>query len=157
MLQEAKMDIIDMKLINRLQEGLPLEKDPYNLIGQNLGIERAEVLHRIKNLLREGYIRRLGGIFEARAMGYTSVLIGAHVPEDIFQEAALYINTFKGVTHNYRRSGFINMWFTFSVRSEEEKALFLKYLQEKFSLDNLWEFPNLRNFKLRVFFDMEGR
>jgi DNA-binding Lrp family transcriptional regulator len=151
------MDAIDRNLINSLQEGLPLAKDPYQITGQSLGIERAEVLERIKNLLEAGYIRRLGGIFETSAMGYTSILIGAHVPENIFPETARYINSFSGVTHNYRRTGFLNMWFTFSCQRKEEKAILLKNLQEKFALAVFREFPNLHNFKLRVFFDMTGR
>lgn len=151
------MDAIDRKLINSLQEGLPLEKDPYQIIGQSLGIERTEVAERIKNLLKAGYIRRLGGIFETSAMGYASILIGAHVPENIFPETARYINSFSGVTHNYRRSGALNMWFTFSYRREEEKTSFLKNLQEKFALADFREFPKRRNFKLRVFFDLAGR
>lgn len=152
-----KVDLIDMKLMNRLQEGLPLEKDPYHIIAVNLGIGKSEVLLRIKELISAGYIRRLGGAFDPKTMGYTSILIGANVPEAVFQKVVQYINTVKGVTHNYRRSGFLNMWFTLSVKNLEEKELFLKSLQEDFLITDIFEFPNKRNFKLHVFFDMEDK
>ena len=151
------MDSIDRKLLNTLQEGLPLKKDPYGIIADELGIDHSEVLDRIKALISAGYIRRLGGTFNTRAMGYESVLVGAHVPETIFHEVALHINAFSGVTHNYRRSSFLNMWFSLSILKEEEKPLLLNSLKEKFALTDVFEFPNLKSFKLRVFFDMESR
>jgi len=151
------MDRIDMKLVNRLQEGLPLEQDPYGALGKDLGLDRSQVLGRIAALMDAGYIRRLGGTFDSNKMGYTSILIGAQVPESVFEEAAGYINAFQGVTHNYRRSGVLNMWFTLCTQHTAEKADFIHDLRDRFGITELYEFPNLRNFKLHVFFDMEGR
>lgn len=151
------MDTIDRKLINRLQEGLPLEPDPYRLMGNDLGLDRKEVARRVRTLTEAGYIRRLGGTFDSRKMGYASVLIGARVPEDVFSDVADHINAFPGVTHNYRRTGQLNLWFTLCTASATERIQFLNDLKERFGLTELYEFPNLRNFKLQVFFDMEER
>lgn len=151
------MDALDMKLVNRLQEGLPLEEDPYRQIGEELGISRSDVLDRIKTLMHEGYIRRLGGTFDSRKMGYSSILIGARVPENVFEAVARYVNACKGVTHNYRRSGTLNMWFTLCTKEPADKADFLNHLETHFGITELYEFPNMKNFKLHVFFDMKGR
>lgn len=151
------MDAIDRKLINRLQEGLPIEKDPYKIISLELGIDGEELLSRIEVLKNTGYIRRIGGIFDNRAMGYTSVLVGAKVPKEIFYEAVSDINKFDGVTHNYRRDGDLNMWFTLSSKDNETRKALLISLKEKFGIEEIYEFDNLKNFKLRVFFDMEDR
>ena len=149
------MDPLDMKLMNRLQKGLPLDMNPYGLMGEELGIPRSEVLDRIKHLVSEGYIRRIGGTFDTSQMGYTSVLMGARVPEERLREVACYVNGFPGVTHNYLRSGALNMWFTLSVRSLEEKEGLLRSLEEQFSMTEIYEFPRLKSYKLNVFFDME--
>ena len=151
------MDTLDRKLMNLLQEGLPLQKDPYAVVAEQLGVTRREITERIEALLREGYIRRLGGAFDTRAMGYTSFLIGLRAPQEQFAEIAQMVNACPGVTHNYRRSGFLNMWFTLSVKSEAEKEAWLQQLREKFSLEDVFEFSKKKNFKLHVFFDMESR
>ena len=151
------MDTLDRKLMNLLQEGLPLAKNPYAVVAAQLGVTRQEIAARIEALLREGYIRRLGGAFDTRAMGYTSFLIGLRAPQAQFAAITQHVNACPGVTHNYRRSGFLNMWFTLSVRCEAEKEAWLQQLREKFSLEDDFEFPKKKNFKLHVFFDMESR
>ena len=151
------MDTIDLKLLNELQDGLPIEKDPYSKIAQSLDIERKEIVNRVKKLIKKGYIRRFGGIFNTRGMGYQSTLVGVHVPDHLFSDVATYINKCKGVTHNYRRTNYLNMWFTLTVLHEEEKEELFKRLNDEFGLEEVTEFPTLKYFKLKVFFDMEGR
>ena len=151
------MDVTNIKLINLLQKGLPLEKNPYGILAAQLEITRAELLARIKELFQEGYIRRLGGTFNNSGLGYTSILFGISVPDDIFDHVADYVNSFKCVTHNYQRSGKLNMWFTFSFSDVAEKEALLLGLQERFEILEIFEFPNLKNYKLNVYFDMEGR
>ncbi|MDD2569184.1 MAG: Lrp/AsnC family transcriptional regulator [Clostridia bacterium] len=152
------MDADDKKLINLLQQGLPLEEDPYAIIAGTMNKSKSEILARIKKLSQAGYIRRLGGTFDTNAMGFNSMLIGAHVPENIFYEVAEYINSYDNVTHNYRRSAHLNMWFTFTAKDEKTRTDFITALKEKFNnIEEVLEFPNLQNFKLHVFFDMESR
>jgi len=151
------MDVTNIKLINLLQKGLPLEKNPYGILAAQLEITRAELLARIKELFQEGYIRRLGGTFNNSGMGYTSILFGISVPDDIFDPVAEFVNSFKRVTHNYQRNGKLNMWFTFSFSDVAEKEALLLGLRERFEILEIFEFPNLKNYKLKVYFDMEGR
>jgi DNA-binding Lrp family transcriptional regulator len=151
------MDPTSIKLINLLQKGLPIEKDPYGIMAEQLGISRTELVSKIKELYQEGYIRRIGGTFDNARMGYTSVLFGACVPDQVLNPAAAYVNSFKGVTHNYLRTGRLNMWFTFSFSDQEEKERLVKGFQERFEIAEIYEFPKLRNYKLNVFFDLEDR
>lgn len=159
MLQEVTVLIneSDKKLLNLLQKGLPLEADPYNSIACAMNCTKHELTERIRALSEAGYIRRLGGTFDTNAMGMSSMLLGAHVPENVFYEVAAYINSHNEVTHNYRRPAHLNMWFTFTTKEEATRAEFIKNLQQKFGITEVLEFPNLKNFKLHVFFDMERR
>lgn len=150
------MDAVDRALLNRLQEGLPLERDPYGLLAAEIGIPRLELLDRIRRLTESGRIRRLGGVFDAEAMGHTGVLVGAEVPEDVYREVAAFVGAIPGVTHNYRRPGVLNMWFTLTTESDDERERALLALRTRFGLPRVLEFPRIRGFKLRVFFDMEG-
>ncbi|TDY63135.1 AsnC family transcriptional regulator [Aminivibrio pyruvatiphilus] len=155
MLPEMILDSVGRKLVNLLQEGLPLEKDPYGIIARDLDISRSEVTERIGALVDGGVIRRIGGVFDSAAMGYSSLLVGAAVPGEIFGDAAAFVNSFPGVTHNYRRSGPLNMWFTFASGDPGEIDGLLAALRERFGLSSVYPFPKVKHFKLRVFFDME--
>lgn len=150
------MDDIDIKLINLLQKGIPLEKDPYRVLADKIGITRSELLERIKVLFQDGYIRRIGGTFNNEMMGYKSILFGIQVPCEKLDIVAEYVNSFKAVTHNYQRSGMLNMWFTFSASDQEEKDDFTKGLRDGFGITQIMEFQNIRSYKLNVFFDMGG-
>ncbi len=150
------MDAKDKQLLNRLQQGLPLKKDPYNSIAEELGLTKDDVVARIQKLVASKYIRRIGGVFDTKAMGYTSLLLGARVEEEIFYEVARFINEHPGVTHNYRRRGMLNMWFTLATRTEEERDKFIDEVKRKFGVKQIFCFPKLQQFKLRVFFDIEG-
>ncbi len=150
------MDTVDRKLINLLQEGLPLEKDPFALLAGKAGISKGEIVERVGVLMRQGLVRRLGGVFDSGAMGYSSLLVGAHVPEGVFEAAARFVNAHPGVTHNYRRGGELNMWFTLCYRRDEERDELLEELRRRFGLERVHPFPRVRSFKLRVFFDMES-
>ncbi len=154
-LPEMILDSVGRKLVNLLQEGLPLEKDPYGIIARDLDISRSEVTERIGALVDGGVIRRIGGVFDSAAMGYSSLLVGAAVPGEIFGDAAAFVNSFPGVTHNYRRSGPLNMWFTFASGDPGEIDGLLAALRESFGLSSVYPFPKVKHFKLRVFFDME--
>ncbi len=154
-LPEMILDSVGRKLVNLLQEGLPLEKDPYGIIARDLDISRSEVTERIGALVDGGVILRIGGVFDSAAMGYSSLLVGAAVPGEIFGDAAAFVNSFPGVTHNYRRSGPLNMWFTFASGDPGEIDGLLAALRERFGLSSVYPFPKVKHFKLRVFFDME--
>ncbi len=154
-LSEMTLDAAGRQLMNLLQEGLPLEKDPYGILAGELGIPRSDVAERVRELTSSGHIRRVGGIFDPAAMGYSSTLVGMSVPDDIFGDVARFVNGVQGVTHNYRRAGFLNMWFTLSTAGEGDKDALLQHIREGFGLVHVYEFPRARHFKLRVFFDME--
>ena len=51
---------LDIKLIKYMQDGLPLTKTPYKDIADGLGMTEDAVIERLKVLLENGKIRRLG-------------------------------------------------------------------------------------------------
>ncbi len=151
------MEELDRELLNLLQKGLPLTCDPFGKIGVKLGITRAEIVERIRNLKEEGYIRRFGGTFNTNQMGYQSVLVAAKVSEDIYEQVVDYLSKIPYITHNYRRSGTFNMWFTLSTPSANEKMDILQKLEQDLKVETILELPKVRNFKLEVFFDMKEK
>jgi len=53
------LDAIDRQLIAATQAGLPLTREPYRALAVQLGIDEADVLARLQNLLNRGAIRRI--------------------------------------------------------------------------------------------------
>ena len=106
------MDKINKNLLNLIQSNFPIESRPFLKIANELDISENQVIDMIKELENDGYIKRIGGIFDSRKLGYSSTLCAIKVPFDRITEVAEIINSYNGVTHNYIRNHSYNMWFT---------------------------------------------
>jgi DNA-binding Lrp family transcriptional regulator len=107
-----QFDAVDKKLLSMIQRDFPLVPEPYRELGVALGVPEEEVLARLQALMESGVIRRLGGVFDSRKLGYSGALCAMNVDKERIREVAGVVNSFTGVTHNYLREGFFNMWFT---------------------------------------------
>ncbi|MFP4020517.1 MAG: Lrp/AsnC family transcriptional regulator [Halanaerobium sp.] len=149
------MDQLDKKILDKLQNGLELEASPFQKIAEELEIEAEKLLQRIKNLKKDGYIRRLGGVFRSSRLGYKSTLVALELEEENFYQVAEVINQHPGVTHNYRRDHELNLWFTLSTASELDREKFLAQLKAMPGVNELYQLPKEKFFKLNVFFKMD--
>lgn len=151
------MEAIDKKILNQMQKGLKLEASPYQNLAAKLGIEAEELIRRLKNLKKAGFIRRIGGVFRSSALGYQSTLIALELKEEYFYQTADFINQHPGVTHNYRRNNRLNLWFTLSAASEAKKEEFLNKIKVMPGVKKLYQLPKEKLFKLDVFFDLADK
>lgn len=150
-----KLDPMDRKLLKLIQVNFPLVPEPYRALGEALGIQEEEVISRIKLLLDEGIIRRLGGIFDSRKLGYSGTLCTMSVAEDRIDEVAVVVNSFPGVTHNYLREHVFNMWFTVLAESKERLEQILNQIRERTGIEEIITLPSENIFKIRVNFDLD--
>jgi DNA-binding Lrp family transcriptional regulator len=148
-------DDTDRKLLKIIQGKLPIVPEPYREIGEELGISEAEVIARLKVMVDNGIIRRLGGVFDSRKLGYSSVLCALEVPGERIDEVAEVINSFNGVTHNYLREDTINMWFTLLAPSGEKLAETLQIIRERTGIQEILTFPAEKIYKIRVNFELD--
>ena len=145
----------DKKLLDRLQQGLPLEPDPLGRIAGELGLDRDELVRRIHTLQTAGYIRRLGGVWDAGKLGFHSLLVGGAVAPEDLPAVIQRVNAHPGVTHNYLRQGPLNLWFTLTTNSPSQGEAFLAKLQTDFPGCKFYPFPKVKSYKLKVFFPLE--
>ena len=75
-----KPDEADRELLNQLQAGLAIVREPYAEIGSRIGMDEEEVLRRLQRLKDAAIVRQLSAIFDTRALGYASSLVAARVP-----------------------------------------------------------------------------
>ena len=150
-----KLDAIDRKLLNLVQTQFPIVKEPYKQLAQQLDITEEEVLKRLASLQQRDIIRRLGGIFNSRSLGYKGTLVGMKVPAERLDETAAVINSYPGVTHNYLRDHEYNMWFTILADSPEKVEKILQEITTKTGISEILNLPAEKYFKVMVNFDVD--
>ncbi|MDD2585467.1 MAG: AsnC family transcriptional regulator [Syntrophomonadaceae bacterium] len=148
-----KLTWLDKQILNILQKEFPLSEKPYEEIALRLNISENEVLQRIKELKDNGIIRRIGAVMESKKLGFYSTLCACKVPEDRIAKVALVINNEKGVTHNYIRDHYYNLWFTLTVSSAESADKIIKNIEQELHID-IKSMPALKVYKIKVLFEM---
>lgn len=150
------LDRKDKELLNLIQSNFPVESRPFLTLASQLEISEEEIIERIKKLKEKGYIRRLGGIFDSKKLGYCSTLCTIKVPENRIEEVAKIINNYDSVTHNYIRDNSYNIWFTMIASSVEKIEENLAEIKIKTEINDIFNLPAVKSFKIKVNFDMKG-
>ena len=143
------------RLCNRLQQGLTICERPFAKVACALGVDERDVLREVRGLKRVGVIRRIGASVNYRALGFASTLVATRVPVDKLEQVTEAVNALDGVSHNYLREHYYNMWFTLQAKTTKEIRRSLAELSERFGVD-FHSLPAERVFKLDVRFDAEG-
>ena len=141
---------IEKELLNIIQTDFPIEKNPFKIIGERLSVKEEEVFEITKNLIKKGIIRRLGATFDSRKLNYASTLCAANVPEEKLDIFVKTVNKFKGVTHNYLRPGYYNVWFTFIGKDMNFIEEQLGKIAKLTGVEEIINLPAKKLFKVRV-------
>lgn len=152
------LDDVDKRLMNVLQSGFPLVREPYAVIAGEVGISLSETLERTNRLLENRIIREITPIFDTRALGYSSMLVAAKVDSENPQRAAAVINAHPGVSHNYLRNHDFNLWFTIATPPDSRLGLetSLERLMDEAGAESMRQLPTLTLFKINMNLEMEG-
>jgi len=106
-----QLDRIDRQLLERLQDGIAVERRPYRIVARKIGISENDVIARIARLVDNGALTRFGPLFNADRMGGAFCLCAIAVPAERFDAVTETVNGFAEVAHNYERAHRLNMWF----------------------------------------------
>lgn len=147
---------LQRQLCNELQKGLTICSRPFADLAKSVESDEEAVLQQIGQLKKNGIIRRIAALINHRALGKTSTLATAHVPQENLQEVAEAVSALEGVSHNYLRKHHYNLWFTLQGRSSEEVELTLSKLSGRLGID-FNSLPVTHVFKLDVRFDSEDQ
>src|SRR5215203_1224880 len=152
------MDSTDKEILNRIQREVPLEREPFEAMGRELGIAGDEVIRRIEALKRARVIRQISAIFDTRVLGYESSLVAAKIPVHRLGEGAKAINSHPGVSHNYERNNEFNLWYTVAVPPDSRLGLegTVDVLHHISGAEKTRILPTLKLFKIGVTLDMNA-
>jgi DNA-binding Lrp family transcriptional regulator len=154
-LDSIELDDTDRAILNLIQSDFPIHPRPYQVLGDQLGLSEDQALERVNQLRDAGVIRRVGGNFSSKNLGYSSTLCAAKVPEDKFDEFVTAVNQYKGVTHNYRRDHDYNVWFTFIAPSMEDIEQRLAEIARQTGVSEIYNLPAENTFKIKVDFKFD--
>jgi len=148
------MDSIDKQILNVIQKDFPVVQEPFKAVADKVRLSEDEVLKRIKNLKEEGIIRRIGAVFDSKKMGYASTLCAAKVPKENLKKFVTVVNSYAGVTHNYRRSNEYNVWFTFIAPDGETLKKSLGEIRDKTGVTDVISMTATQIFKIDATFEL---
>ena len=148
----SNLTAFDKRLCNELQTEVPVAERPFALLACILKSSENEVIKHTRRLIKLGIIRRLGVSINWRALGKASTLVATHIDQNDLKKVASTINKLPGVSHNYLREHYYNLWFTLRADSQKDLNIILKKLSKRFGV----KFNSLsvvRTFKLDARFD----
>jgi siroheme decarboxylase len=148
----SNLSAFDKRLCNALQTGLPIAERPFAIIARILKSSEAKVLERTRALIKLGVIRRLGVSINWRAIGKSSTLVAAHIEQEDLKKVVSAVNKLQGVSHNYLREHYYNLWFTLRANSQKDIDAILKKFSKRFGV-RFNSLPVVRVFKLDARFD----
>ena len=144
------MDQMDSRILRELQDNFPLREEPYKIIAERLQISEEQLWLRIRRLLDDGVIRRIGASFDSNKFGFRSTLAAVRVEPESVERAAQIIGAFPEVTHSYLRKDEFNIWFTIIAADYQAIERILEHIRTSLSLDKsaVLILPMKRLFKL---------
>jgi DNA-binding Lrp family transcriptional regulator len=108
---KPELDALDRRLIVATQAGLPRVARPYDAIGADLGIAGDEVIARLRRMLENGVVRRIGAVPNHYAIGYTANGMSVwDVDDSRIDELGAKVGALEFVTHCYRRPRRLPDW-----------------------------------------------
>jgi DNA-binding Lrp family transcriptional regulator len=144
------MTELEQFLLSVVQDAFPLEERPYLVLAEQLGSDEQSVFAAVENLRQSGIIRRIGGVYDSKALGFISRLCAGNVPESALDAFAAAVNKIPAITHNYVRSHEYNVWFTVIAQSEAEIQKIVDDVCAKTELHNVHILSATEKFKINT-------
>ena len=143
------LSTLERKILNCIQEDIPLATQPFRILSHQLGITEKELLKNLKRLKDTGIIRRFSASVNHKKLKFKSTLLGLKVPVHKVNSLAKSIVNYPEVTHCYLRKGKYNLWVVFLYKNGKLKQ-FISELDRQIGKRHIVNLPTKRQFKLRT-------
>lgn len=146
----GSLDLLDRRIVNALQRGMPLSPRPYADAAAALDIDEATLLARLQSLLARGVLTRFGPLFQIERAGGRFVLCACHAPAARLEAVIAAINAFPEVAHNYERTHRLNLWFVLAAPEAGDVPGVLARIAASTGVEIL-AFPKQREFFVNLY------
>ena len=143
------------KFINQWQGNFPLTEMPFALVADELGIDSADLIAMIRDLLEQGILSRFGPLYDAASMGGGLTLAALSVPKENYETTARMVNAMPEVAHNYQREHRLNMWFVIATETPDLLQAAIDRIEQEVNLP-VYNFPKLQTFYLGLWLDLDA-
>lgn len=104
-------DALDKRIVRATQGGLPLVPDPYGALAAQLGVPAEIVVARMRAMLDDGRMRRIGAVPNHYAIGYRANAMSVwDVADDAVDALGAQVGALPYVSHCYRRPRRLPEW-----------------------------------------------
>ncbi|MBX6366893.1 MAG: AsnC family transcriptional regulator [Rhodospirillales bacterium] len=101
----------DRRLLAALEAGLEAVPRPYAALGRRAGLSEEETIARLKRLVADGVVRRLGIVVRHHELGYgANAMVVWDVPDELLEEAGVRLAALSFVTLCYSRPRRLPEW-----------------------------------------------
>jgi len=148
-------DMIDLRVLEILQDDIPINSRPWRDIAARLGLTEEEVMVRIQRLQDSRIVLGISPTLESRTMGlHAATLVALRVPEERVHDIASVISRYPEVSHNYRRDHEYSIWFTLSAPTFEKLNKTLVEIREKTGIQDkdILNLPTIQKLKIDLRF-----
>jgi DNA-binding Lrp family transcriptional regulator len=105
------MSPIDLEVVRATQAGLPLVSEPYAEVARRIGISEDVLLSRLRAMLADGRIRRIGAVPNHYALGYRANAMTVWDVDDARVDLlGRQVGALPFVSHCYRRPRRLPDW-----------------------------------------------
>ena len=126
---------------------------PYREVGGELGIAEAEVIERLRRLLSEGALTRLGALLNAPRLGGERTLAAVACPPERLDEVIAAINRHPEVSHNYERTHAYNLWFVISSEDPRDIERVIGEIERETGLAVI-NLPTLEEYRVEFYYEL---
>jgi DNA-binding Lrp family transcriptional regulator len=156
------MTHLEQVLIETIQDDFPLVERPYKALAEMFNVSEQEVFDAVEGLRSSGVIRRIGGVYDSKKLGFISRLCAGKVPvspldfcaesheQTAMEKFAAVVNDVPAITHNYIRSHEYNVWFTVIAENEPEILKIVDKLCDATELHDVHVMSATRKFKINT-------
>ena len=146
------------ELARLLQQGIPLEPEPFAALGVPLGLTGEQVLAQLQAWTDAEKLREISAVLEGNLLGYDSALVAGRVPAEDIERVGAVVSAHPTVTHNYVRDHDKNLWFTIAVPPEMSLERTIELLAEEAGLSEPFQpLRRTQTFKIGVNFDLQTK
>jgi len=148
-----QISLLERRLLDGYQRGLPLEPRPFARLATDLGVDEQTVLDGLQRLQQAGVVSRVGPVLRPNQVG-VSTLAALAVPQARLQEVAELISALPEVNHNYEREHQFNLWFVITARDAPHLQLVLDGIADATGLE-VMDLPMVEEYFIDLGFPLQ--
>ncbi len=153
--QDVKLSETDYKLIMELQYAFPISERPYLEIGRHIDLTENEVISRIKFLIDNEIVKRVGMYINFRSKGMVGALVASNIPQESLESFRRLALGIREITHNFVRDHpRFNVWFVIKDYTKDGLAMRTKEILNEVGCDDYVILFSKKNLKLSVKYDV---